>query len=56
LIDTTDKELVEAAPNDRVWGVEFDERMTEVNRENEGQNLLEKASISGRERIRDYLG
>lgn len=30
--------------------------MTEGDRENEGQNLLGKASISGRERFREYLG
>ena len=56
LVHTGDRELVEAAPNDRVWGVGFDETLAEANRESWGQNLLGKALMSVRERLRGDVG
>ena len=53
LVHTGERELVEAAPNDRVWGVGFDETLAEANRESWGQNLLEKVLMSVRKRLRE---
>jgi len=53
LLGTGKRELVEAAKNDRTWGVGFDEANAEENRESWGQNLLGKALMEVRERFRD---
>ncbi|VUC22858.1 unnamed protein product [Clonostachys rosea] len=54
LLGTGDRELVEAAPRDRVWGIGFGEKRarTMTNREKWGQNLLGKALIKARENLR----
>jgi ribA/ribD-fused uncharacterized protein len=52
LLETGDKELVEASPMDRIWGVGFGEKNAEKNRHRWGQNLLGKALMSVRERLR----
>ncbi|KAK5938952.1 hypothetical protein PMZ80_009144 [Knufia obscura] len=56
LLATGDRELVEAAPGDRVWGVGFGaaeaERLRGVNREKWGSNYLGKALMEVRRGIR----
>ncbi|KAK7227497.1 hypothetical protein V2G26_015500 [Clonostachys chloroleuca] len=55
LLGTGDRELVEAATNDRIWGIGMDEkqgRATMDTRENWGHNLLGKALVGARARIR----
>ncbi|KAG8706539.1 hypothetical protein FRC08_000993 [Ceratobasidium sp. 394] len=52
LLATGDKELVEASPRDRVWGVGFGAKQAPVKRANWGANLLGKALMEVRERIR----
>ncbi|CAG9956443.1 unnamed protein product [Clonostachys rosea f. rosea IK726] len=54
LLGTGDRELVEAATNDRIWGIGMDEkqgRATMNTRENWGHNLLGKALVGARVRI-----
>ncbi|KAL1875410.1 hypothetical protein Daus18300_003149 [Diaporthe australafricana] len=53
LLDTGDRELVEASPFDRVWGVGFRAKDAENNREHWGLNLLGKALMAVRERLRE---
>lgn len=53
LLGTGDRELVEASPFDRVWGVGFRGKDAEKNRERWGLNLLGKALMAVRERLRD---
>jgi len=52
LLDTGDRELVEASPRDRIWGVGFGAAKAEVSRPKWGLNLLGKALMDVRERIR----
>lgn len=52
LLQTGDRELVEASPMDRVWGVGFGAKKAEENRHRWGLNLLGKALMEVRERIR----
>lgn len=56
LLATGDRELVEAAPRDRVWGVGFEaeeaERVRLTCREKWGKNYLGKALMEVRERLR----
>ncbi|VUC27726.1 unnamed protein product [Clonostachys rosea] len=55
LLGTGDRELVEAATNDRIWGIGMDEkqgRATMDTRENWGDNLLGKALVRARAHIR----
>lgn len=56
LLGTGDRELVEASPYDRVWGVGFRARDAERNRERWGLNLLGKALMAVRERLREDSG
>lgn len=56
LLATGDRELVEASPMDRIWGVGFTERDAGVNRHRWGQNLLGKALMEVRRRLRDEDG
>lgn len=60
LLATGDRELVEAAPRDRVWGVGFEaeeaERVRLTCREKWGKNYLGKALMEVRERIRAEEG
>ncbi|KAF8420668.1 hypothetical protein EV426DRAFT_566313 [Tirmania nivea] len=52
LLGTGERELVEASPRDRIWGVGFEAKNAEENRERWGSNLLGKALMAARERIR----
>jgi len=56
LLETGDRELVEASPRDRIWGVGFDEKDAEGSREHWGLNLLGKALTRARQRIREEEG
>ncbi|KAI9660965.1 MAG: hypothetical protein M1821_009292 [Bathelium mastoideum] len=53
LLETGDRELVEASPTDRIWGVGFDAYTAEANRKDWGQNLLGKAIMAVRKRIKE---
>ena len=44
---------VQASPFDRIWGVGYDAANADANRENWGENLLGKALMNVRERLRD---
>ncbi|MVN87290.1 DUF1768 domain-containing protein [Deinococcus sp. HMF7620] len=48
LLGTGAAELVEAAANDRIWGIGFDEAQAEGARQAWGQNLLGKALMAVR--------
>lgn len=52
LLATGDKLLVEASPYDRIWGVGFGAANADQNRANWGLNLLGKALMRVRLRIR----
>lgn len=52
LLSTGERELVEASPRDRIWGVGFGEKNAGNCRERWGLNLLGKALMETRERIR----
>jgi len=52
LLATGDKELVEASPLDRIWGVGFGPRNAEANRAKWGLNLLGKALMEVRAELR----
>lgn len=53
LMETGDRELVEASPMDRIWGVGFGEKNAEAQRARWGLNLLGKALTRAREKIRE---
>ncbi|KAL9108988.1 MAG: hypothetical protein Q9187_008220 [Circinaria calcarea] len=53
LVETGERELVEASPRDRIWGVGYDAKNAEANRANWGENLLGKALMRVRARLRD---
>jgi ribA/ribD-fused uncharacterized protein len=55
LLETGDRELVEAAPRDRVWGIGFGKERAPAMRERWGLNLLGKALMRVRERLRREL-
>ncbi|KAI9815334.1 MAG: hypothetical protein M1827_002814 [Pycnora praestabilis] len=52
LLETAERELVEASPHDRIWGVGFGKEEAEGRRGDWGLNLLGKALMRVRERIR----
>ncbi|KAK4991255.1 hypothetical protein LTR50_002013 [Elasticomyces elasticus] len=52
LLETGERELVEASPTDRIWGVGFGADDAEENRKDWGENLLGKAIAAVRERLR----
>lgn len=52
LLDTGDRELVEASPRDRIWGVGFGAKNAEKSRGKWGLNLLGQALMEVRDRIR----
>lgn len=56
LLGTGEKEIVEASPRDRVWGVGFGAKRAGEVRERWGLNLLGKALMEVRERIRNEEG
>ncbi len=51
LLGTGDRELVEASPNDKVWGIGFASESALENKDHWGQNKLGKALM----RVRDQL-
>ncbi|KAK0736524.1 hypothetical protein B0T21DRAFT_411699 [Apiosordaria backusii] len=56
LLGTGDRELVEAASNDRIWGIGFTEKQVvggPVDRELWGENRLGRALMEARKRLRD---
>ncbi|KAK4495789.1 hypothetical protein PRZ48_013057 [Zasmidium cellare] len=53
LLETGERELVEASPTDRIWGVGFGAADAEANRKDWGENRLGKAIMNVRERLRD---
>jgi ribA/ribD-fused uncharacterized protein len=53
LLATGERELVEASPSDRIWGVGYVEKDAGRNRVKWGQNLLGKALMEVRGRIRE---
>lgn len=55
LLDTGDSELVEAAPKDRIWGIGFGAKYAEDFRQEWGQNLLGKALMEVRKRLREEV-
>jgi len=48
LLNTDSRELVEASPLDKIWGIGFGEKSAEQNREKWGSNLLGKALMEVR--------
>ncbi|KAK1755176.1 hypothetical protein QBC47DRAFT_382960 [Echria macrotheca] len=52
LLGTGDRELVEASPLDRIWGVGFSPAKAEANRARWGLNLLGRALMSVRDELR----
>ncbi|KAH7319897.1 hypothetical protein B0I35DRAFT_430090 [Stachybotrys elegans] len=54
ILGTGDRELVEAAPRDRIWGIGFGEKTARLMRSRKewGQNLLGKALMSARDHLR----
>ncbi|KAF2724549.1 DUF1768-domain-containing protein [Polychaeton citri CBS 116435] len=52
LLATGDRELVEASPTDRIWGVGFAAATAEGNRKDWGENLLGEAIARVRDKLR----
>lgn len=52
LLSTGNRELVEASPYDRIWGIGFREADAEQNRDSWGLNLLGKALMAVREEFK----
>ncbi|MCJ1350575.1 MAG: hypothetical protein MMC33_000556 [Icmadophila ericetorum] len=53
LLETGERELIEASSDDRIWGVGFLPENAEANRSHWGQNLLGIALMGVRKRIRE---
>ncbi|KAH0564859.1 hypothetical protein GP486_001753 [Trichoglossum hirsutum] len=53
LLETGDRELVEASPSDRIWGIGYGAKNAPSKRENWGLNLLGKALMEVRKHIRE---
>lgn len=53
LLETGDRELVEASPRDRIWGVGFGSNNAEGQRARWGLNLLGKALMEARRVLRE---
>ncbi|CUA66712.1 putative protein R617 [Acanthamoeba polyphaga mimivirus] [Rhizoctonia solani] len=53
LLATEDRELVEASPFDRIWGVGFGAKQAPVKRDKWGENLLGKALMAVRQELRE---
>ncbi|KAK0631865.1 hypothetical protein B0T14DRAFT_13779 [Immersiella caudata] len=53
LLATGDKDIVEASPFDKIWGIGFSESKAEKNREKWGLNLLGKALVRVRAELRE---
>lgn len=56
LLETGERELVEASPYDRVWGIGYGAADAEDSREFWGENLLGKALMRVRDRLRGEAG
>ena len=56
LLETGDRLLVEASPYDRIWGIGYGASNAEENRGTWGENLLGKALMRVRERLRVEVG
>lgn len=56
LLSTGHKEIVEASPDDRIWGIGFDANEAEGNEDKWGNNGLGKALMKVRERLRHEHG
>ena len=52
LLGTGEREIVEASPFDKIWGIGFAEKNAEKKRKYWGLNLLGKALVKARERLR----
>ncbi|KAK5119976.1 hypothetical protein LTR85_007052 [Meristemomyces frigidus] len=55
LLATGDRELIEASPQDTVWGIGFAAEFAERHRADWGSNLLGKALMNVRERLKEEL-
>ncbi|RPB04146.1 DUF1768-domain-containing protein [Choiromyces venosus 120613-1] len=56
LLETGDREIVEASPRDRIWGIGFESKNADVRKRDKwGMNLLGKALMGARERLRREL-
>lgn len=53
LLATGDRELVEASPRDRIWGIGFGAKNAGANRRRWGLNLLGKSLVEVREQFRN---
>lgn len=56
LLETGDRELVEASPYDQIWGIGFKDVDAEANRQKWGLNLLGKALVKVRAVLREQQG
>jgi ribA/ribD-fused uncharacterized protein len=56
LLGTGERELAEAARRDRIWGIGYRAEEAEGYREFWGENLLGRALMGLRERVRDIVG
>jgi ribA/ribD-fused uncharacterized protein len=56
LLETGERELVEASPMDKIWGIGFGAKNAESQRHRWGLNLLGKALMGARKRIREEMG
>ncbi|KAJ6010134.1 hypothetical protein N7522_005150 [Penicillium canescens] len=55
LLDASDKELVEASPYDRIWGIGFDKAHAAADVTNWGSNKFERSLLEVRAMINDML-
>ncbi|CAE6438396.1 unnamed protein product [Rhizoctonia solani] len=53
LLATEDKELVEASPFDRIWGIGFGAKQAPMKRDKWGKNLLGKALMTVRQELQE---
>jgi len=53
LLETGDRELVEASPRDKIWGIGFGAANASSERSRWGLNLLGQALMEARKRLRD---
>ncbi|KAL8828122.1 MAG: hypothetical protein Q9170_006742 [Blastenia crenularia] len=52
LLETGDRELIEASPFDKIWGIGYSAHIADAYRGSWGENLLGKALVRVRNRIR----
>jgi len=53
LLETGEKTIVEASPRDRIWGIGFGEKNALAHYDKWGANLLGKALVEARKRLRE---